>query len=366
MPRLTDKQREEMQGFILKSISDNAPDLIERITEAFPVTRQTAHRHVSRLVEEGLLVASGQTKARKYGLAVLDSFKVTRDVTPDLEEHLVWRQAEKILSHVPDNVRDICQHGFTEMLNNVVSHSGSQLVAILVAQTAVDVCISIADHGIGIFRKIQQDFDLPDPRQALVELAKGKLTSDSEHHTGEGIFFTSRMFDKFMIVSGELEFCRLNKNDDWLLEVEDRPEAPGTRVWMRISLDATQTDKEIFLRYVPEAADFGFTRTHVPIQLAVYEGEKLISRSQARRLLARVDKFAEVLLDFRGVAGIGQPFADEIFRVFQNRHPGTELVCINASDDVRQMISHVRATEAFGQKALFEQSSLEDPPNGKA
>jgi hypothetical protein len=49
-----------------------------------------------------------------------------------------------------------------------------------------------------------------------------------------------------------------------------------------------------------------------------YEGESLMSRSQARRLMNRFDRFSEVVLDFTGVNFIGQGFADEIFRVFAN------------------------------------------------
>ena len=355
MARMTKKEREELRAFIIQNVRANPTDITRKITEAFSISRQTGHRHLNYLVEEGILSAVGQTKARKYELKLLQSFMVTVEVTDELEEHVVLRDAEKTLLGVPENVRNICRHGFTEMLNNVISHSGSKEARIIVARTAADITISIKDTGIGIFRKIQQDFDLPDPRQALLELTKGKLTSDSTKHTGEGIFFTSRMFDKFMIASGELDFCRFNKKDDWLFQVEKRKEIPGTLVWMEIALIASQTDKEVFLKFAPEEADFGFTRTHVPINLAVYEGEKLISRSQARRLLARVDRFAEVMLDFRGVASIGQPFADETFRVFQKQHPGTRLIFVNAAEDVENMISHVLATAAFDelQTTLF-------------
>ena len=62
------------------------------------------------------------------------------------------------------------------------------------------------------------------------------------------------------------------------------------------------------------------------------------------------------MLDFRGVASIGQPFADETFRVFQKQHPGTQLIFVNAAEDVENMISHVLATAAFDelQTTLFD------------
>ena len=82
-------------------------------------------------MEEGILSAVGQTKARKYELKLLQSFMVTVEVTDELEEHVVLRNAEKTLLGVPENVRNICRHGFTEMLNNVISHSGSKEAVII-------------------------------------------------------------------------------------------------------------------------------------------------------------------------------------------------------------------------------------------
>jgi hypothetical protein len=48
---------------------------------------------------------------------------------------------------------------------------------------------------------------------------------------------------------------------------------------------------------------------------------RLLARAEAKRLLQRVERFRRVVLDFSGVALIGQSFADEVFRVFANAHP---------------------------------------------
>ena len=101
--------------------------------------------------------------------------------------------------------------------------------------------IVISDDGIGIFEKISTALNLPDRRQAIFELAKGKLTTDPSRHTGEGVFFTSRMFDLYAIEANGLEFNhqahiefdRLNEGDDTF---ED-----GTTVFMRISLESDRT-----------------------------------------------------------------------------------------------------------------------------
>lgn len=55
-------------------------------------------------------------------------------------------------------------------------------------------------------------------------------------------------------------------------------------------------------------------------------------------LLARVDRFKIVIFDFEGIDQIGQAFADELFRVFNNRHPEIQLYFIKAKPDVEHMI----------------------------
>jgi len=221
-------------------------------------------------------------------------------------------------------------------------------------QTYSYVNIQVIDRGIGIFRNIQNRFHLHDPRQALLELSKGRLTSDPKHHTGHGIFFTSRMFDEFSIYSGNLYYNRIRQeDDDWCVEARDLTDLViGTWVEMTISTNASWTTRDIFDRY--QVDPVGFTRTHVPIALGKYPGEQLVSRSQAKRVLARVDRFSEVLLDFQGVQDIGPAFADEIFRVFRNAHPDISIRASRANDRVNRMITAAR-------EAPDEETEEEEP-----
>ncbi|MSQ61176.1 MAG: hypothetical protein EXR43_01115 [Dehalococcoidia bacterium] len=48
-------------------------------------------------------------------------------------------------------------------------------MTIIITRDAAKVAILVYDDGIGIFNKIQRDFDLLDPRHALLEFSKGKL-----------------------------------------------------------------------------------------------------------------------------------------------------------------------------------------------
>ena len=344
MNRLSSNQNKALVSFIIQHVKDHKDDIGRLVANEFHVSRQTVARHLRSLVREGVLRASGKTRAREYKpVEIKNVFNVQ---TAGLEEDLLWRETIlPLVRPVPENVLDICQWGFTEMVNNAVDHSESQLLEVQVTTTAATILLVIRDDGIGIFNKIQMYHQLHDPRHALLELSKGKLTSDKSKHSGEGIFFTSRMFDKFMIESGELAFCRFNKKDDWLLQVEDTAHRQGTLIYLQISRTAEQTAQEVQDKFALPSGDFDFSKTHVPIKLALYEGERLVSRSQAKRLLARVDKFREVLLDFSDVETIGQAFADELFRVFVSEHPSIEVIPIHAKPQIQGMITRVRFGE---------------------
>jgi hypothetical protein len=138
-----------------------------------------------------------------------------------------------------------------------------------------------------------------------------------------------------------LYFSHLEQDDDWLLE-EQAP-AEGTLVSMIIGPSSDRTPNEVFDRFASQDMDYGFSKTHVPVVLARYGDENLVSRSQAKRLLARFDRFQEIVLDFKGIATVGQAFADEIFRVFAHEHPHVHLTPVNLSEAVAQMVSRARA-----------------------
>ena len=111
---------------------------------------------------------------------------------------------------------------------------------------------------------------------------------------------------------------------------------------MKLKHHAQQTLNSIFDQFT-SGDDFAFSKTIVPVELAQYGNEALMSRSQAKRVLTRIEKFKTVLFDFSGVETIGQAFADEIFRVFALAHPHIELIPIHASLDVQAMIARALA-----------------------
>jgi len=335
---------ENVRSFIIANVEKHPDDIAKVTAGKFGITRQAVNKHLQKLVEEQALVQSGHTRNLTYRLSPLAEWSKDYVLNDQLAEDVVWRQdIVPALGIMSDNVMEIWNYGFTEMFNNAIDHSEAKKIRIFFIKTATTTQIVVADDGIGIFRKIQQALDLIDERHAVLELAKGKLTTDPDNHTGEGIFFTSRMFDDFDIFSGGTHFShKFGDEEDWILE-QDRF-ASGTTVWMKLSNHTARTTRKVFEKFTSDD-EFGFTKTVVPVKLAQYGEEMLVSRSQAKRLLARIDRFKTVILDFDGVDSIGQAFADEVFRVFVNKHPQIEILEYKCNPAVKRMIKRTRSAK---------------------
>ena len=344
----TDKQ--SIRGRALELIAVDGHRVGTRLAQAAGLSRQVANGYLQALLRDNLVEAEGTTRARVYRLRTLE---VTRRYAREgLQEDLVWRELiSPVVARLAQNVRDIWHYAATEMINNAIDHSGSQQVEVSVGMNALWTEVLVADKGEGIFVKIRRALDLHDPREAILELAKGKLTTAPEKHTGEGIFFTSRALDFFEIESHHLRFSHAPRADDAI--AEQAADSPGTRVRMRLTNDSPRVMREVFDAFT-DPEEHSFDKTVVPLHLAQYEGEKLVSRSQAKRVSQRFERFKRVELDFAGISEIGQAFADELFRVFANAHPRIRITPINAEPAVAQMIKRAvaaRAAQTGGESA---------------
>lgn len=355
---------EDVRRYILDTVAEHTADIAKVTSDHFAISRQAVGQHLGKLVADGSLNAKGNTRSRRYALLPLASWSRIYSREHPLEEFDVWQNdIRSILHKLPENVFNIWHYGFTEMFNNAIDHAGGTYIRVAIRKTASTTEMMISDDGVGIFEKIQKALGLQDPRHAILELSKGKLTTDPKRHTGEGIFFTSRMMDKFDIMSQGVFFTHsFGEIEDWILENDSS--GTGTAVWMLLHNHTARTAKVIFDKYVT-GDDYGFTMTVVPVKLARYGNDLLVSRSQAKRVLARNDLFQKVIFDFATIDSIGPAFADEIFRVFASQHPEIRLVAINQSRDVRKMIDRARAAGGipFDDAATMaeeEQASKED------
>jgi anti-sigma regulatory factor (Ser/Thr protein kinase) len=230
----------------------------------------------------------------------------------------------------------IFAYAFTEMLNNAIEHSHSPDCAVEVALTEHEIRAQIRDQGIGVFTSVAQSHRLAQEEEAIGELLKGKATSLPERHAGEGIFFTSKACDRLALRSHRSELVFDARKKDIFVNVCRY--LRGTEVSLSVSRSARRKLEDVFSAFAPEDFDFRFERSLVNVRF--YAGE-YVARSEARRLLARLDQFQEVILDFSGVKSIGQGFADEIFRVFTAAHPGVALKRVNVAPGIEAVIRHV-------------------------
>ena len=339
--RFTEEVVELIKNYIVTNIPKNPNQITQQTYEHFEITKPTVLKYLKELSADGIIEKKGSNRYPKYQL--IKTVYNWEYSNKNLEEDVIWRKdVSTLLNDINTNVKDICQYGFTEMVNNVIDHSEADFLSVDLTLDHLNIRIRVFDDGIGIFRKIKKDLGLELSKHAILELAKGKFTSDPENHSGEGIFFTSRVFDMFYIFSHRLTFSSTVNSPDILWDEED--DMPGTSVVMNISRTSPTQLKDVFDNYSDPDKDPSFHKTIIPVKLMEHEGESLLSRSQAKRLITRFDKFVEVVLDFEGVTQIGQAFADQIFRVFQNKHPNIHLIVSNARTDVKNMITRVQKT----------------------
>ena len=337
------EKKSAIQKFIQQNVRAHPRDIVKISQERFNLTRPAIMKYLNELIDEKRIQVTGKTRDREYTLLPIEEKSAKYQIVETLEEGNIWRDFSPLFFTIPENVKTICQYGFTEMVNNAIEHSEGSEISINISISIDIIEILIADNGVGIFNKIQKQYGLADPIHSILELAKGKLTTDARKHSGEGIFFTSRAFDTFYVQSGKIGFIHTNEGFDYI----DQGNAPtnGTSILMTIARVTQKLIQNVFDKFTNTEDDFGFDKTIVPVHLATYGDDALISRSQARRVLARFERFKTVILDFKDVKLIGQSFADEIFRVFVLEHPGTILLYTDANSTVEKMIKHAQSSQ---------------------
>lgn len=332
--------------YILEKIPDFASGndrgkcLSKSVAEAIGVSQTTICNYLKELVSENIIRKS------KRGVYELIShryrYKLERGKGElDSDMYAFERCLQPHIREFGQNVQSIWQYAFTEMVNNVIDHSEAEWMMVDIVQNYLKTFVVIADNGVGIFEKIKNYFHFSSTEEAICELFKGKLTTDAQNHSGEGIFFTSKMMDVFFICSKEKIFAASKFSEENIYTPEET--VPGTFVFLGLSNFSHKTAKEVFDQYAD--VDGGFTKTTIPLKN--FFDTAPISRSQAKRVCNRLDKFEEVVFDFNDISWMGQGFAHQLFVVFQNAHPDIKLTPVGMNEDVKRMYCHVIADSAL-------------------
>ncbi|MBA3789457.1 STAS-like domain-containing protein [Patescibacteria group bacterium] len=340
---------EIIANFITKHGSVTSAD----VAAMLKMSRQQAHAILRGQVQTGGLIKIGHTRGTRYvrsesTLPAKDQFSLDLK-NLNLREHEVLieiRDRFLPLKLASENVQSIFDYTFSEMLNNAIDHSESEKISVSVFTTGdasrgepTRLSFVIRDWGIGVFRNVMRGQKLSSELEAMQDLLKGKITTAPEAHSGQGIFFTSRVADLFSLRSYGWEMRIDNQLPD-IFFLPNENVVQGTEVRFSLTYRSKKHLIDVFRAFESEDGLQDFDRTEVHVRLFIH-GTIHVSRSQARRVLTGLERFKRITLDFERVPTIGQAFADEIFRVFQTRYPGIHIEILNANEAVQFMINRV-------------------------
>ncbi len=347
----TESKRREIKNYILRKIDEDDSLLISKTADSFGISATSVKRYLDSEREEGHIKNSAD-KACGFELVYRkERFEFDIRSISEREDFILYDSIIPTLK-VGDNAKRIWRYVLPEIFNNALEHSEGTIV-----KAYVDACfpysrVTMVDDGIGIFTKIRNamtKYGYKDPliEEAVTELYKGKFTSCPERHTGEGIFFSMRMLDRFAIASDGM-LLRHGFSDEpaivksHLLAYAMKLTRKGTVVMMQLDNETRREAKAVFRDY--SDIEQGFIRTKIPVYEACLDHDP-VARSQARRIAARLDSFQEAVLDFENVDIMGQGFADELFRVYHNEHPEVKLTPVNMNEFVNMVYHHAVNTK---------------------
>lgn len=308
------------------------------------VTTQYLSSLIGKLVKQGLLVKSGSTAKATYALPdnanELGTVIRKHLVRETVKEHEVLddiNHQAHFLIKLNENLRSLFDYALSEMLNNAIDHSQSKYINIEVGVDNENLKFLVNDAGIGVFRNVMQQRHLKSEFEAMQDLLKGKTTTQPHAHSGEGIFFTSKVADVFILESfGYLLRVDNTINDVFFQEIKS--EKKGTKVSFILSKNTHKHLKDIFSQYETDHNDPDFDKTKIQVKLYTI-GTIYVSRSQARRILTGLERFKTIILNFERVPTIGQAFSDEIFRVFKQKYPEIKIIPTSMNEAVKYMVN---------------------------
>jgi len=287
------------------------------------------------MVADGLLVAEGKGRATRYKSATATFQRVFP--REGLREDEVWRNVRTAVRALSDpsaaNATVLLGVAFTEMLNNAIDHSASREVGVDFEVRGGVGRFTVTDWGVGAYENVRQSRALPSNVAALQEISKGKLTTQPERHTGQGLFFTSKIADRFELEANGLRWVVDNVRGD--TAISETATKQGTIVRFELSLATTTTMAEVSAQY--EHEDHQFDTSRVVVKLFEY-GVEFVSRSEAKRVVSRLGEFRHVIFDFAGVQLVGQGFADEVFRVWAGEHREVHISMVNMVPNVARVV----------------------------
>jgi len=332
-----------VRKYIINNLSNHQKDIIRMVVRKFGLSRQAALRHMYILITDGKVTATGRTKDRTYQLKPLDEKSFSFSITPELkEDHIFHEKISPYVDSLAPELKEICEYGFSHIMSNVISHSKGKICQVHISRNEGKLSLKIMDDGVGVLSKVTKHFSLDNKRHAVLELSKGKMTTDPSHHSGDGLFFVSRLFDRFILESSGLGWKHNLENGKWSVTPVNRKK--GTSVFLEINTLSNRSLKNTLKEYSANGRMI-FNRTCIPVLLSKLDSEHLFSRSQAKRLTQNLDGYKNICFDFTGLDMVSHSFADEIFRVYQKEKPHQKLEWKNSNIELTELFTNIQKNE---------------------
>ena len=349
----TESKRKKIKDHLLRKIDADKNDLIAKISEEFSISATSIKRYIDAEIANAHIIRDSYRMCG-YSLSFTGR-ELNYEIASiaEREDAILFKEILPLIT-AGRKAMDIWNYVLPGIFGNAIEHSEGKSVSVYVRSNCLYTRVTIADNGVGIFKKIMEAMSSyghrePMVEDAVAELYKGKFTSDPAKYAGEGIFYAMRLLDKFAVIS-EGNVIRSGFEEDpsylrsHLLGYAMRPTDNGTVVVMQLENDTQKELSEILAEYAGSAE--GGLKTTIPVFEACMDRDPL-ARSQARRLTARLEAFREVILDFEKTGMMGQGFADEVFRVFKNSHPEVKLTPVGMNPVVDSMYRHAVNSKAL-------------------
>ena len=355
----SEEKREIIKKEMLNYIRKDRADFVKAISEKFDISATSVKRYIKECLKNHIILCDPLRECKYKMYTIKKEFSILK--RGRIEEHQIFKkEILPLLEGISKEAVQSWNYAFCEIMNNAIEHSKREEIRCIFERDYLYTRISIVDDGVGIFKNIGKYIQAATGESftnddIMLELYKGKLTTKPAEHSGEGIYFASKVTSSFAIWSDQtlfsIENIEENKPMQEILNAYlKRFHNVGTIVIMEIENDTSVSPRQVFEKYAP--AGVGFVRTYLPLERISTFGE-LSARSQARRVIYRLDRFRQIELDFKNVDFMGQAFADELFRIFQSKYPYIQLYVLNANETVSGMIQYIE-NEVKGKVNSYE------------
>jgi anti-sigma regulatory factor (Ser/Thr protein kinase) len=162
------------------------------------------------------LVREGAARATRYRL-VEQCWDRTFALAGLEEDRVFAALAEDVpaIASLDSDATQTVGYIVTKLVNNAIDHSSGTKVDVRVRVTGDRLELAIEDDGVGAFAHVRDSLGLEDELAAIEQISKGKTTTDSERHTGEGLFFSSKAVDVFRLESGKFAWIVDNERGEF-------------------------------------------------------------------------------------------------------------------------------------------------------